>query len=111
MARQVQWLGDEEPARIEPLAPQGCKGARRMDDRRVSSCIVHMLKSGGLVWLPAGILAYMTAYNRFNRWSGRGLEMFETLTGRAGICGAVIDATDVKAHGSPPACGRVPRGP
>lgn len=46
MAQQVQWLSDEEWARIEPLLPRGRKGARRVDDRRVISGIVHMLRSG-----------------------------------------------------------------
>jgi transposase len=32
--------------RIEPLLPGGRKGAHRVDDRRVISGIVHMLKSG-----------------------------------------------------------------
>ncbi|MGT2501080.1 transposase [Bradyrhizobium guangxiense] len=46
MAKQVRWLSDEEWARIEPLLPRGRKGAHRVDDRRVISGIVHMLKSG-----------------------------------------------------------------
>ena len=29
MAKQVQWLSDEERARIEPLPPRGPKGAHR----------------------------------------------------------------------------------
>lgn len=45
MAKQVQWLSDEEWARIEPLLPRGRKGAHRVDDRRVVSGIVHMLTS------------------------------------------------------------------
>jgi len=48
MAKQVRWLSDEEWARIEPLLPRGRKGAHRVDDRRVISGIVHMLKSGAL---------------------------------------------------------------
>ncbi len=35
-----------EWARIEPLLPRGRRGAHRVDDRRVISGIVHMLKSG-----------------------------------------------------------------
>lgn len=46
MRRQLTWLSDAEWARIEPLLPRGRKGARRVDDRRVISGIVHMLKSG-----------------------------------------------------------------
>ena len=73
MPKQVQWLSDEEWARIEPLLPRGRKGAHRVDDRRVISGIVHMLKSGAR-WrdCPAEFGPYTTIYNRFNRWSGRG---------------------------------------
>ncbi|SFK19207.1 Putative transposase of IS4/5 family [Methylocapsa palsarum] len=69
MAKQVQWLSDEEWARIEPLLPRGRKGAHRVDDRRVISGIVHMLKSGAR-WrdCPPAFGPYTTVYNRFNRW-------------------------------------------
>jgi len=104
MAKQVQWLSDEEWARIEPLLPRGRKGAHRVDDRRVISGIVHMLKSGAR-WrdCPPEFGPYTTVYNRFNRWSRQGLwlRMFEALTGHNGIFdGAAIDATHVKAHRS-----------
>lgn len=39
MARHLTWLSDAEWVRIEPLLPQGRKGARRVDDRRVISGI------------------------------------------------------------------------
>ena len=104
MAKQVQWLSDEEWARIEPLLPRGRKGAHRVDDRRVISGIVHMLRCGAR-WrdCPTEFGPYTTVYNRFNRWSRQGIwhDMFYTLTGHSGICdGAAIDATHVKAHRS-----------
>jgi transposase len=46
MARQLTWLSDAEWCRIEPLLPRGRKGAHRVDDRRVISGIVHMLRIG-----------------------------------------------------------------
>jgi len=42
----LYWLSDGEWARIEPLLPRGRRGARRVDDRRIISGIVHMLRSG-----------------------------------------------------------------
>jgi transposase len=44
-----------------------------VDDRRVISGIVHVLKSGGR-WrdCPAAYRPRTTVYNRFNRWSRRG---------------------------------------
>ena len=43
---KVYWLSEAEWARIEPLMPRGRRGARRVDDRRIISGIVHMLRSG-----------------------------------------------------------------
>lgn len=101
---KVYWLDDEEWSRIEPLLPRGRRGARRVDDRRVISGIVHMLRSGAR-WrdCPAVYGPYTTVYNRFNRWSCQGiwLGMFEALTGRSPVIGTgSIDSTHVKAHRS-----------
>jgi len=46
MRKQLYWLSDEEWRRIEPLLPRGRRGAHRVDDRRVISGIMHMLRSG-----------------------------------------------------------------
>ncbi len=102
--KDLYWLSDAEWSRIEPLLPQGRRGARRVDDRRVISGIVHMLRSGGR-WrdCPAAYGPYTTIYNRFNRWSRQGVwfEIFEALTGSTGIVGTVaIDSSLVKAHRS-----------
>jgi transposase len=100
----ITWLSDAEWARIEPLLPRGRRGAHRVDDRRVISGIVHMLRSGAR-WrdCPAVYGPYTTIYNRFNRWSRQGLwfAIFEALTGHSGIYGlAAIDSTHIKAHRS-----------
>jgi transposase len=100
----IYWLSDAEWARIEGLLPRGRKGARRVDDRRVISGIVHMLRSGAR-WrdCPAAYGPYTTIYNRFNRWSRQGLwfDIFQALTGHCGIHGlAAIDSTHIKAHRS-----------
>ena len=102
--RGITWLSDAEWARIEPLLPRGRRGAHRVDDRRVISGIVHMLRSGAR-WrdCPAAYGPYTTIYNRFNRWSRQGLwfAIFEALTGHSGIYGlAAIDSTHIKAHRS-----------
>ena len=98
----ITWLSDAEWARIEPLLPRGRKGAHRVDDRRVISGIVHMLRSGAR-WrdCPPVYGPYTMIYNRFNRWSRQGLwfALFEALTGHSGIYGlAAIDSTHIKAH-------------
>ncbi|PHP16606.1 hypothetical protein CG471_27150 [Sphingobium sp. IP1] len=100
MARQLTWLSDAEWAKIEPLLPQGRKGARRVDDRRVISGIVHMLKIGAR-WrdCPPEYGPYTTIYNRFHRWSQQGVwfEVFEALTGYSGVWGSsAIDSTSIR---------------
>ncbi|KAF1703002.1 hypothetical protein CSC66_09540 [Pseudoxanthomonas kaohsiungensis] len=47
MAGSLFWLSDAAWAAIEPHLPKNQPGARRVDDRRVISGIVHMLKCGG----------------------------------------------------------------
>ena len=100
----LYWLSDDEWSRIEPHLPRGRRGAHRVDDRRVISGIVHMLRLGAR-WrdCPAEYGPYTTIYNRFNRWSRQGIwyEMFEALTGSTGMLGTMaIDATHIKAHRS-----------
>lgn len=110
MAKQVQWLSDEDSARIEPLLPRGRKGAHRLDYRRVISGIVHMLKSGAR-WrdCPPEFGPYTTVYNHFNRWSRQGLwlRMFEALTGHSGI----FDGDRRHPRQGRPLSGRRKRGP
>ena len=102
---KLYWLSDREWARIEPLLPRGRKGAHRVDDRRVLSGIVHMLRSGAR-WrdCPGAYGPYTTIYNRFNRWSRQGIwrQIFFALTGSTGSCVGVaaVDSTHIKAHRS-----------
>ena len=100
----IYWMSDGEWRRIEPLLPRGRRGAHRVDDRRVISGIIHMLRSGAR-WrdCPAAYGPYTTVYNRFNRWSRQGiwLGIFEALTGHNPVIGtASIDSTHIKAHRS-----------
>ena len=104
MRNQVYWLSDEEWQRLQPLLPLGRRGAKRVDDRRVISGIVHMLRSGAR-WrdCPPEYGPYTTIYNRFNRWSRQGiwLAMFKAVTGSSGVLStAAIDSSHVKAHRS-----------
>ena len=41
------WLTAEQFSRLEPLLPTDTRGMPRVDDRRVISGIIHVLKSGG----------------------------------------------------------------
>ena len=101
MAKQVYWLSDAEWRRIEPLLPRGRKGAHRVDDRRVISGIIHMLKSGSR-WrdCPEVYGPYTTVYNRFNRWAKAGvwLRVFERLAAQSPQSMQLIDSSIIRAH-------------
>jgi transposase len=101
---KLYWLSDREWARIEPLLPRGRRGARRVDDHRVISGILHMLRSGAR-WrdCPEAYGPYTTIYNRFNRWSRQGVwsRIYYALTGSTGVVGAMaVDSTHIKVHRS-----------
>jgi transposase len=104
MRKQLYWLSDAEWKRIEPLMPCGRRGAHRVDDRRIISGIMHMLRSGAR-WrdCPPDYGPYTTIYNRFNRWSRQGIwtDIFYALTGSTGMVGTMsIDSTHIKVHRS-----------
>ena len=103
MAR-LFWLSDKAWARIEPHLPHGQPGKPRVDDRRVISGILHVLKVG-CRWqdTPSAYGPHTTIYNRYNRWSQRGV--WQRLFAKIAAAGPVpdelmLDATHVKAHRS-----------
>ena len=98
------WFSDAQWTRIAPHLPANGKGARRVDDRRVLSGIVHVLRSGGR-WAdaPPSYGPRKTLYNRFVRWAERGVwrDVFAALAGAVGEPDRLmIDSTIVKAHRS-----------
>ena len=94
-------LDDKEWFLIEPLLPQGLRGARRTDDRRVMNGIFYVLRAG-CPWrdLPARYGPYTTCYNRYNRWTKRGVwkQIFDTLARQSKHSLHMIDSTIVRAH-------------
>jgi len=72
MNRDHFWLTKDQFARLEGLLPTNTRGKPRVDDRRVISGIVHVLKSG-CRWCdcPPEYGPPMTIYNRFVRWARR----------------------------------------
>jgi transposase len=98
------WLSDDAWAAIEPRLQKNQPGARRVDDRRVISGIVHVLKAG-CRWrdCPAECGPHTTIYNRFNRWSRRRVWMniLEALVARGVLSQSTsVDSSYVKAHRS-----------
>jgi transposase len=88
MRRNLFWLSDEQWAKIEPFLPTDIRGKDDVNDRRVISGILHVLKSG-CRWCdcPPEYDPPTTIYNRFVRWAKRGVweRLFQELanSGRA----------------------------
>lgn len=98
------WLNDDAWSAIDPHLPKNQPGARRVDDRRVISGILHVLKTG-CRWrdCPAEYGPHTTIYNRFNRWSRRRVWMniLEALVATGVLSQSTsVDSSYVKAHRS-----------
>ncbi len=95
------WLTEAQMARLEPFFPKS-HGKPRVDDRRVLSGIIF-INSNGLRWrdAPREYGPAKTLYNRWKRWSDRGVfaRMMHGLAAEATVPKTVmIDATYLKAH-------------
>ena len=94
-------LSKAQMRRIEPFFPLS-HGVPRVDDRRIVSGIIYVIKHG-LMWrdAPKGYGPHKTIYNRFVRWSRMGVfeRIFAALAAEAGIPEQLmVDSTHLKAH-------------
>jgi transposase len=104
MRSNLFWLNDEQWEKIQPHLPTDVRGKERVDDRRVISGILHVLKSG-CRWCdcPPEYGPSTTIYNRFARWAQRGVweKLFQALADRGRSTEVqMIDSTHIKAHRS-----------
>jgi putative transposase len=95
------WLSEAQMRRIEACFPLS-HGVPRVDDRRVISGIIFVIRNG-LRWrdAPAEYGPHKTIYNRFIRWSRLGVfnRIFAALAAKGGEPDQLmIDATHLKAH-------------
>lgn len=95
------WLTLAQVERMKPYFPLS-HGVSRVDDRRVLSGIVHVIRNG-LRWCdaPSAYGPHKTLYNRFVRWSHLGVfdSIFSNLAAEGAQAGVlIIDATHLKAH-------------
>ena len=102
MADYHFWLSDAQFARLQPLLPTKVRGVPRVDDRRVISGIIPVIRNG-LRWrdAPAWYGPHKTLYNRFVRWSKAGVfnRIFAALAGESEATATMmIDTTHLKAH-------------
>lgn len=94
-------LTDFEWRVIAPLLPNKSRGVPRVDDRRVLSGILWVLRTG-VPWrdLPERYGPYTTCYNRFNRWRKKGVwdrlmdAVVEAYDGNV----QMIDSSSVRVH-------------
>ncbi len=94
-------LSEVQMRRIKPYFPLS-HGIARVDDRRVVSGIVFVIRNG-LRWrdAPRGYGPRKTIYNRFVRWSRLGVfnKIFAAPARKGSrLCRLMIDATHLKAH-------------
>lgn len=96
------WLSDRQWRRLAPPLPNEPRGVPRVDDRRVISGIVRVLRSGGRwVGAPAAYGPRKTLYNRFVRWAAKGVwaDVSRTPAATGGPPAELLpDGTRVRAH-------------
>ena len=95
------WLTEAQMRRIRPCFPLS-HGVARVDDRRVISGIIFVIRNG-LRWrdAPKEYGPHKTIYNRFVRWSRMGVfnRIFSELSAKVGKPDRLmIDAKHLKAH-------------
>jgi len=102
MESSLFWFSDEQWEKIQPHLPTHQPGPQRDDDHRILSGIMHVLKVG-CRWkdCPKEYGPYTTIYNRFSRWSERGIwqKIFESVATQDEPPEQVsLDASHVKVH-------------
>jgi putative transposase len=98
---KLPMLSEAQMRRLQPFFPVS-RGLRRVDDRRVISGIIYVIRYGLQPKdAPTGYGPPKTLYNRFIRWSRLGVfaRIFAALAAKGGApARLMIDATHLKAH-------------
>ncbi len=102
MSEHHFWLPDDPFDRLKPLSPNKGRGVPRVDDRKVISGIIHVIRYG-LMWrdAPACYGPHKTLYNRFVQLDRAGVfdRIFQALAAESTATKTVmIDSTHLKAH-------------
>ena len=102
MSEHHFWLSNDPFERLKPLSPNKVRGVPRVDDRKVISGIIHVIRYG-LRWrdAPACYGPHKTLYNRFVRWSRAAVfdRIFQALAAESTATETVmIDSIHLKAH-------------
>jgi transposase len=107
------WLDQERLNRIKHMFPKP-RGVARVDDRRVLSGIIHVIRNG-LRWrdAPSDYGPHKTLYNRWARWSQMGVfaRTLAELAAQGDETGTLmIDATHINTHRTASSMGLKKRG-
>lgn len=99
--RTLFYLSESQLERIKPFFPRS-HGALRVDDRRVVSDIIYVIKHG-LQWkdVPDEYRPHRSLYNRLVRWSKRGVfkKNFNKLSNQTPFDGSLmLDSPHLKTH-------------
>ena len=104
MRKDIFWLSEDQFAQLREYLPPHSKsrGRKRVDDRRVLSGIIYCIKRG-MVWtdVPPEYGPAKTLYNRFKRWSGKGIfqHVFRRMVEQSAVPATLlIDAAHIKTH-------------
>ena len=103
MSAKLFWFDDEQWSKVQPHLPSNQPGPERHDDRRILSGIMHVQKVG-CRWqdCPPEYGPHKTIYNRFARWSARGIWQaifMAVATSCSETPGQVaLDSSHVKVH-------------
>ena len=99
MRRNLFWLSEERWARIEPHLPTDVRGVERVDDRRVISGIVRVLKrfAAGAIGRPSIRRRRSTTASCAGRVAGSG-KPFPGVGAVRAIGGHADDPAHVKAY-------------
>ena len=96
-------LRDDQWDRIQDLLPgrKDMPGRPAKDNRLFVDAVLFRFRAG-IAWrdLPERFGDWKNVYQRFNRWSGKGIwqKLFERLASQADNEYAMIDSTIVRAH-------------
>jgi len=102
MSADLFWFDDEQWSKVKSHLPTNQRGPERHDDRRILSGIMHVQKVG-CRWkdCPSEYGPHKTIYNRFARWSERGIwqNIFAAVAASSDTPGQVaLDSSHVKIH-------------
>lgn len=92
------WLTEEQLSHMQPLLPNEPRGMPRIDDRRVISGFIHVIRGGPMCrGAPVACGPHKTLCNRFVRWSRAGA-LAALAAENAAIDAVMIDKGPLKAQ-------------